>query len=682
MPQNSAVLQLLETSAPVGALVKLDYSTAVIATTDEAQEAAGGIPRNCFLLAMAGFQREDGTFVPEGNSAVLLTVAGVAPLATLREMDALRESLALRGASNPNDPESRRKLQTMGFTCSVAGTFYEVNGELQFGGDLDRVLAHNAYRIFKPRGRSLSLIASFSAGEAHRGNPLSRKEVPLGIVRYSETRPEVDQEATVTADIRDFLGKKTAVFAMTRAGKSNTIKVLAESTMSLRNEKGQPVYGQLIFDPQGEYANENEQDKGSLASLGTGKDTCVYRLKLKPNFPGNQELLKINFLEEENLELVWELLMDEIDRSGSRGANYLAGLKSLTFEAPSPELDPGERKSQKVHYDRRRLGVYALMHKARISGTVKSLYITVGEGNVPTIMERAQRALETPGRHLKQPPTAKNQVQVLTPEGAYFLMAWLMEQVGSTKDVPVQEESDSLEVFPSPLVDTEETSVLSDSWRRSFNDGEMKEFALQFIRLERGQMGSIAALKRISELHDASAQGDMRKNVWENLKKGRLIILDLSLGSGVVATVLSERLMHFIMDQASERFTSGLPAVPMQVIVEEAHNLFRRDGQTDDGGDPWVRLSKEAAKYMIGLIYATQEVTSVDPRILSNTSNWIIGALNSKHETRALAAYYTFDAWEEHIRTSESKGFIRMKTFSCPFIVPVQVRKFEPKSRG
>ena len=52
---------------------------------------------------------------------------------------------------------------------------------------------------------------------------------------------------------------------MTRTGKSNTTKIIAKSVYELRtneNSKDKPLrIGQIIFDPNGEYANENVQDR-------------------------------------------------------------------------------------------------------------------------------------------------------------------------------------------------------------------------------------------------------------------------------------------------------------------------------------------------------------------------------------------------------------------------------------
>ena len=54
---------------------------------------------------------------------------------------------------------------------------------------------------------------------------------------------------------------------MTRKGKSNTNKVLATTTHVYAKEHGLLI-GQLIFDPAGEYANVNKQDKTALAEIG------------------------------------------------------------------------------------------------------------------------------------------------------------------------------------------------------------------------------------------------------------------------------------------------------------------------------------------------------------------------------------------------------------------------------
>src|SRR5262249_14453475 len=125
---------------------------------------------------------------------------------------------------------------------------------------------------------------------------------------------------------KDFLGKRTALFGMTRTGKSNTVKkiILSSVLMSDRargrlsrpaakraddgtnpfTDEGVPVYpvGQIIFDINGEYANANMQDEGTaIFDLYTDR-TIRYSTIRKQGF----RELKVNFYRE--LETGFELM--------------------------------------------------------------------------------------------------------------------------------------------------------------------------------------------------------------------------------------------------------------------------------------------------------------------------------------------------------------------------------------
>ena len=156
------------------------------------------------------------------------------------------------------------------------------------------------------------------------------------------------------------------------------------------------------------------------------------------------------------------------------------------------------------------------------------------------------------------------------------------------------------------------------------------------------------------------------------------MIIDLARGSEGVLQFASERILNHLLAEAAERFRSNLPAHRIQVFLEEAHRLFNRDKFADKLADldPYVRLAREAGKYKIGMIYSTQQVSSVEPDVLDNTANWIIAHLNSQAEVRKLEGRYDIDRFAQQILRAEDPGFIRLKTQSSRFVIPVQVRLF------
>ena len=200
----------------------------------------------------------------------------------------------------------------------------------------------------------------------------------------------------------------------------------------------------------------------------------------------------------------------------------------------------------------------------------------------------------------------------------------------------------------------------------------------EFLLARKG--GGFKVLYPLGEgYHSPTATDDYAPKVYKDLVAGKIVIVDLSRGSEGVLQFASERILNHLLQEAARRFREGLEPDRIQIFLEEAHRLFDRAKFADRlaDRDPYVRLAREAGKYKIGMIYSTQQVSSVEPDVLDNTANWIVAHLNSEAEVKLLRGRYEFDRFAEQILRAEDVGFVRIKTQSSRYIIPVQVRLFD-----
>ena len=122
-------------------------------------------------------------------------------------------------------------------------------------------------------------------------------------------------------------------------------------------------------------------------------------------------------------------------------------------------------------------------------------------------------------------------------------------------------------------------------------------------------------------------------------------------------------------------FNCGQHAPHIVIYVEEAHNLI---GRHDPLTDIWPTIAKEGAKARLAIVYATQEVSSIHPNILANTENILVSHLNNEYEINELARYYDFRDFSSSLIRAQNVGFARVKTLSNPFVIPVQIDRFDP----
>jgi len=213
-----------------------------------------------------------------------------------------------------------------------------------------------------------------------------------------------------------------------------------------------------------------------------------------------------------------------------------------------------------------------------------------------------------------------------------------------------------------PWADEDLKALMRFLTRRSKPGGEMNEAGYR-------------KLSDVRKLHTNVQQVTFIDDISRLLQNGEIVIVDLSQGDPVVQQTYSRRICTAVFDGAMRAFIANKELRYIQMCFEEAHNLFPRKDDADLT-NIYNRLAKEGAKLGIGLMYATQEVSSISSNVLKNTQNWFISHLNNQDELRNIRKYYDFEDFVDSLLRTTDKGFIRMKTYSNTYVVPVQIDRF------
>ena len=665
---------LIQSDQYVGEVFSIGYETALVQIHDSNRQKVGGIPGLSFLLATRIVPEEAFDYSKEDSSVLLLRVMDAAPLPNDDEATRVRVQAARQVAGSAEghwddasvmDHNTASLLSFAGVRCRVIGTFYlhpakaeaEDNLKLCFGSDLSNYYPNRGLKVYKPNDKALENIVNYRDG---RG-----AGVGIGEVRYASTNRAFQGVRNVAVKIvpEDLLGQKSALFGMTRTGKSNTTKIIAKAVFDIRySTDHKRRVGQVIFDPNGEYANANAQDSSDEApnalknvwrahKKGVSNDVITYGILPHTNDPKRKFML-LNFHVNENLSVGKEIIDNVLP---ARDSKYIQNFQQVRFSTLETGVDDGE----KVRYLRRVLAYRALLNKAGLEPPVEISSSTIGIGGNSLFNKNLRDALEKTG----EPDFVSAARAFVSGEPGWPRLATAFEALHKFMS------KDEYKKFETNYI---KNSSSGEAWA----DGDFKAI-LEMIARPNGAL----LIGQARSQHTSNTKTDYADDIYKALVNGKLVIVDQSSGEESVNNVSARRIVQRIFDGNKETFRQGKTKeeIPdILIYAEEAHNLLPSDRETDYR-DIWVRTAKEGAKYNLGLIYVTQEVSSIQKNILKNTANWFIGHLNNTDETRELRKFYDFADYEGSILRAQDKGFLRVKTISNPFVVPVQVRQFSLK---
>ncbi len=616
----------------VGYVLEIGYGEITIITCDPFKVNVGGISRNSLLIMCPSSFESNG--VPIVPHFTLLRVLDAAPTPLSTEVQ--QTYFELQKKSMPElDVFTQSELQWGALKTGVLGMFYphpEKVDAVEFSGDLNNFVSAHKYRVYAPDDALLDLVTNSMVHDDNR--------FLIGKLRLTECRLPLPDKKLPDVDVylstNDFMGTRTAMFGKTRLGKSNVVKLIAQSlieTTSVTNN-----VGQLVFDINGEYANDNPQDDSSSLKSGYPERCEVYALTKKQST--DSKPLRLNFYE--NPESSHKIIATLLKEAGKDTSIYISSF--LSVDIPSiesiKELPPDEEKRAK----RKILMYWAILHQAGYPANIGKLKGLMGVD--PQFNQGVRCSIYG---------------------------------VGSISQCPTVNSLDALaEEFERCAKADRDTKLKSTSGKDLFDADDRA--ILGFLRPVSLTSAGPKIIQAFRKYHDPNA-GDFVEEIIKLLDNGKTVIIDLGNAPPEVTNYFSVYLSKAIFHNQVDKFSNDkLGNHYLQLYFEEAHNIF--PSREQDEVDIYRRIAKEGAKFNIGMVYSTQSPTTINKDLLAQTENFFVAHLSSQDEVNALARVNTaYESLKDDILRARTVGYIRMLTRSHRFVVSMQALKFTPPTQ-
>ena len=486
---------------------------------------------------------------------------------------------------------------------------------------------------------------------------------------------------------------------MSRSGKSNGLKIVAASIYRLRQDNPEHRIGQIIFDLSGEYAQDNYQDGKGLhrihetIGLPRQSEVATYGLMSVPWDP-DRKVMKLNFFGDP-IPRPWQtnqhttLVEQALDQMlagkeiikgimANESARYTTAFRDVDLAV---EPNAAGNIGAQTRYNRAILAYRTALVAAGLQPPNWQPSIR-GPGRSSLFSQDLIDAMDASNNSNNDNQTDYHQAATILESARQnnFTITW--DQLITVFTALSRFIDDRRSYFAT----FEQNYISNSSSHESWADPRFRAV----LRIFESRNGP-RAFQVAQEQHDPNTSNDFAEAVVTDLQEGKLVIVDQSAGDPDQNQAAAERVMWRIFGSQQNRFRSLLaqydPTAPPDesqatkghiiVYVEEAHNLLPRVSASDNLTSVWARSAKEGSKLNIGMVLATQAPSSVMPEILSETDNWVLSYLNSDAERRVVAGYMDFSDFIEQIGKVSEQGFVRIRTLSQAYTVPVQLDKFQ-----
>jgi hypothetical protein len=626
----------------LGLVLEANFSTVTVFSKLQEATKGLGISKGSFAV-MVRNPHEDEAAEPQWAPPSSLVMCQDFVLLRLLDVLPLPESGTRLGkrcdqlmATEASGPGLEANHCLMRYAVLGAYVTDELTGAVRFSGDPGSLSVSRKYMVFSPSALILDILTNGVL------NPSQR--IQLGQLRTSETLSSTHLQQEAYLCMLDIRGKRTAIFGKTRLGKSNAVKLVVQGMLDVTQDKNN--VGQLIFDVNGEYANDNPQD-GNVSIASIYVDRCrVYHLSPRGGNPMGR-LLRFNFYEQSHMTLA---ILRELLPTSVSGTEYVQQL--LNCRIPALETEPGILDEVFQHRLRKIMMLWTLLDAAGFEYNPENLATRLTQLGArfpfnpqfkqPLRMNVYQSILNRP---CPSPPNNFKDMAIEMKAMARFMLNYSNDPELLINDQPVF---------------------------------DLDEQVMARFLVPKSAAGPLV-LRSCVPFHSPIAQ-DFLVEVLAALADGKTVIIDLGGANEQIVRYFSKTLSTAVFQAQEAKFVSNtLHESFVQIYFEEAHMIFPPNSEL--ATDIYSRFAKEGAKFNIGIAYSTQSPSTVNKDLLAQTENFFIGHLSSPLETKILSQVQNaFQGMEENIMNTRTPGFMQVLTSSHRYPLPIQVTRFTGKS--